>query len=206
MRCNLTRYINSEIEEGEAPGKAEPDPTFIFRVRLFSLPREEYQLPKGYAANEEDDVRRRRRKPNLSPLPLQSLPPRRPLRPSPPQSPTKNSEVPELIGARIGPSSFILVDYCDFEVLGGGDDGKMTNSGPDSVKVGADFAEGFRGSAGLVAGGAARRMSPGRQTVKGLVEEAKKRVVFLFICVVGLSYLMSCKKHFMLVEFGFRFL
>lgn len=29
--------------------------------------------------------------------------------------------------------------------------------------------------------------------VRDLVEEAKKRVVFLAICVVGLSYLMSCK-------------
>lgn len=91
-------------------------------------------------------------------------------------------------------------------MLGGGDDGKMTNAGSDSVKVGADFAEGFRGSGGLAAGRAASRMSPGRHTVKDLVEEAKKRVVFLFICVVGLSYLMSCKKHFMFVEFGFRFL
>nr|DAD44679.1 TPA_asm: hypothetical protein HUJ06_002909 [Nelumbo nucifera] len=34
-------------------------------------------------------------------------------------------------------------------------------------------------------------MSTGRQTVRDLVEEAKKRVVLLLICVVGLSYLMS---------------
>ncbi|KAF6176352.1 hypothetical protein GIB67_011141 [Kingdonia uniflora] len=34
-------------------------------------------------------------------------------------------------------------------------------------------------------------MSNGRQTVRDLVEEAKKRVVLLTICVVGLSYLMS---------------
>lgn len=30
-------------------------------------------------------------------------------------------------------------------------------------------------------------------TVRDLGEEAKKRIVFLVICVVGLSYLMSCK-------------
>lgn len=29
--------------------------------------------------------------------------------------------------------------------------------------------------------------------VRDLVEEAKKRIVFLVVCVVGLSYLMSCK-------------
>ncbi|KAJ9568322.1 hypothetical protein OSB04_004288 [Centaurea solstitialis] len=36
-------------------------------------------------------------------------------------------------------------------------------------------------------------MSTGRQTVtaRDLVDEAKKRIVFLFMCVVGLSYLMS---------------
>uniref|UniRef100_A0A1D1YXW6 Sorting nexin-13 n=1 Tax=Anthurium amnicola TaxID=1678845 RepID=A0A1D1YXW6_9ARAE len=34
-------------------------------------------------------------------------------------------------------------------------------------------------------------MSMGRQTVRDLVEEAKKRVVLLFVCVFGLSYLMS---------------
>ncbi|KAG9455807.1 hypothetical protein H6P81_000315 [Aristolochia fimbriata] len=34
-------------------------------------------------------------------------------------------------------------------------------------------------------------MSSGRQTVKDLVEEAKKRIVLLVVCVVGLSYLMS---------------
>lgn len=30
-------------------------------------------------------------------------------------------------------------------------------------------------------------------TVTDLVEEAKKRIVLLTVCVVGLSYLMSCK-------------
>ncbi|XP_077210189.1 phox (PX) domain-containing protein [Tasmannia lanceolata] len=34
-------------------------------------------------------------------------------------------------------------------------------------------------------------MSTGRQTVRDLIEEAKKRIVLLFVCVVGLSYLMS---------------
>lgn len=29
--------------------------------------------------------------------------------------------------------------------------------------------------------------------IRDLVEEAKKRIVFLAICVIGLSYLMSCK-------------
>ncbi|KAF7814262.1 Sorting nexin-16 [Senna tora] len=33
--------------------------------------------------------------------------------------------------------------------------------------------------------------TPNRATVRDLVEEAKKRIVFLIICVVGLSYLMS---------------
>lgn len=34
-----------------------------------------------------------------------------------------------------------------------------------------------------------------RQTlsVRDLVDEAKKRIVYLVVCVVGLSYLMSCK-------------
>ncbi|CAL9774850.1 unnamed protein product [Musa acuminata subsp. burmannicoides] len=36
-----------------------------------------------------------------------------------------------------------------------------------------------------------RGMSTGRQTVRDLAEEAKKRVVLLLICVFGLSYLMS---------------
>lgn len=38
-------------------------------------------------------------------------------------------------------------------------------------------------------------MSTHRQqvAVRDLVEEAKKRIVVLAICVVGLSYLMSCK-------------
>lgn len=30
-------------------------------------------------------------------------------------------------------------------------------------------------------------------TVTDLVEEAKKRILLLIVCVVGLSYLMSCK-------------
>lgn len=34
---------------------------------------------------------------------------------------------------------------------------------------------------------------PNQVKVKHLVEEAKKRIVFLVICVVGLSYLLSCK-------------
>ncbi|XP_043701238.1 uncharacterized protein LOC122651772 [Telopea speciosissima] len=34
-------------------------------------------------------------------------------------------------------------------------------------------------------------MSTGRQTVRDLIEEAKKRILILVICVVGLSYLMS---------------
>lgn len=38
-------------------------------------------------------------------------------------------------------------------------------------------------------------MSTERQlvSVRDLLEEAKKRIVFLIVCVVGLSYLMSCK-------------
>ena len=32
-----------------------------------------------------------------------------------------------------------------------------------------------------------------RVTVRDLIEEAKKRIVFLVMCLVGLSYLMSCK-------------
>lgn len=36
-------------------------------------------------------------------------------------------------------------------------------------------------------------MSTGMQTMRDLVDEAKKRVVLLLICVFGLSYLMSCK-------------
>ncbi|XP_058113709.1 uncharacterized protein LOC131256706 isoform X3 [Magnolia sinica] len=34
-------------------------------------------------------------------------------------------------------------------------------------------------------------MSTGRQTVKDLIEEAKKRIVLLLICIFGLSYIMS---------------
>lgn len=37
--------------------------------------------------------------------------------------------------------------------------------------------------------------------VKDLVEEAKKRIVLLLVCVFGLSYLMSCKWCFW--EFDF---
>ncbi|CAK7356694.1 unnamed protein product [Dovyalis caffra] len=53
------------------------------------------------------------------------------------------------------------------------------------------------------------KMSTQRQViVRDLVEEAKKRIVILVICVVGLSYLMSCK--FFLLSFSlfvyFRFL
>lgn len=33
-------------------------------------------------------------------------------------------------------------------------------------------------------------------SVKDLVEEAKKRIVLLLVCVFGLSYLMSCKWWF----------
>ena len=41
----------------------------------------------------------------------------------------------------------------------------------------------------------AKKMSTQRQhvTIRDLAEEAKKRIVVLVICVVGLSYLMSCK-------------
>lgn len=38
-------------------------------------------------------------------------------------------------------------------------------------------------------------------SVRDLVEEAKKRIVLVVVCVVGLSYLMSCKcllvRHFL---------
>lgn len=42
-------------------------------------------------------------------------------------------------------------------------------------------------------------MSTERQsvTVRDLVEEAKKRVVFLIICAIGLSYLMSREYSFL---------
>lgn len=46
-------------------------------------------------------------------------------------------------------------------------------------------------------------MSSQRQlvTARDLVDEAKKRLVILSICVVGLSYLMSCKfTHFLLTQ------
>lgn len=43
---------------------------------------------------------------------------------------------------------------------------------------------------------------PNQVAVRDLVEEAKKRIVILIVCVVGLSYLMSCKwKEFI----NFRF-
>lgn len=36
---------------------------------------------------------------------------------------------------------------------------------------------------------------------RDLAEEAKKRIVFLVICVIGLSYLMSCKYwYFVLMD------
>lgn len=38
-------------------------------------------------------------------------------------------------------------------------------------------------------------------SIRDLVEEAKKRVVLLVVCVVGLSYLMSCKSCFFLSPF-----
>ncbi|XP_024969946.1 uncharacterized protein LOC112509300 isoform X2 [Cynara cardunculus var. scolymus] len=45
-------------------------------------------------------------------------------------------------------------------------------------------------------------MSTGRQTVtaRDLIDEAKKRIVFLFMCVVGLSYLMSLTSASVLVN------
>jgi len=50
------------------------------------------------------------------------------------------------------------------------------------------------------------RMSTQRQViVRDLVEEAKKRIVILVICVVGLSYLMSCK-FLSLPRFAFSFI
>lgn len=36
--------------------------------------------------------------------------------------------------------------------------------------------------------------SQNQVTPRDLLEEAKKRVLFLVICIVGLSYMMSCKK------------
>lgn len=42
---------------------------------------------------------------------------------------------------------------------------------------------------------------PNRATVRDLAEEAKKRIVFLLICVVGLSYLMSCKFSVSVISF-----
>lgn len=38
--------------------------------------------------------------------------------------------------------------------------------------------------------------------VKDLVEEAKKRIVLLLVCVFGLSYLMSCKCCFWEFDFA----
>ncbi|KAK9148828.1 hypothetical protein Scep_007585 [Stephania cephalantha] len=43
-------------------------------------------------------------------------------------------------------------------------------------------------------------MSTGRQTVRDLVDEAKKRVVLLIMCTVGLSYLMSLTSSSVLVN------
>lgn len=40
-------------------------------------------------------------------------------------------------------------------------------------------------------------------TVRDLVEEAKKRIVFLAICIVGLAYLMSCKCSIFVSPFMF---
>lgn len=39
----------------------------------------------------------------------------------------------------------------------------------------------------------AELMRTGRQTMRDLLDEAKKRIVLLLVCVVGLSYLMSRK-------------
>lgn len=56
------------------------------------------------------------------------------------------------------------------------------------------------------------KMSSERQavSVRDLVDEAKKRIVFLVTCVVGLSYLMSCEYiclhlHVFLVTCAFGF-
>ncbi|RDY04747.1 Sorting nexin-16, partial [Mucuna pruriens] len=38
---------------------------------------------------------------------------------------------------------------------------------------------------------------PSQVTARDLVEEAKKRIVILVVCVVGLSYIMSCESHFL---------
>ncbi|KAK9102666.1 hypothetical protein Sjap_019920 [Stephania japonica] len=43
-------------------------------------------------------------------------------------------------------------------------------------------------------------MSTGRQTVRDLVDEAKKRIVLLIMCTVGLSYLMSLTSSSVLVN------
>lgn len=41
--------------------------------------------------------------------------------------------------------------------------------------------------------------------VRDLVEEAKKRILFLIVCVVGLSYLMSCQYFFFLILFFYLY-
>ncbi|GLJ29928.1 hypothetical protein SUGI_0591690 [Cryptomeria japonica] len=44
---------------------------------------------------------------------------------------------------------------------------------------------------GFVMNVSTRRMMARKETVRDLVEEAKKRIVLIFICVIGLAYLMS---------------
>lgn len=44
---------------------------------------------------------------------------------------------------------------------------------------------------------------PSRVMARDLVDEAKKRIVFLIVSVVGLSYLMSCERSFILFYFIF---
>lgn len=43
-----------------------------------------------------------------------------------------------------------------------------------------------------------------RVTIRDLAEEAKKRIVFLAICVVGLSYIMSCEFFLLILLIFFR--
>lgn len=40
---------------------------------------------------------------------------------------------------------------------------------------------------------------PSRVIARDLVDEAKKRIVFLIVSVVGLSYLMSCECSFIFI-------
>lgn len=42
---------------------------------------------------------------------------------------------------------------------------------------------------------------PSRVMARDLVDEAKKRIVFLIVSVVGLSYLMSCECSFIYLFF-----